>query len=55
LDPRDTEAWVDAIVDYATEDGGRRAAQVRRMSGFQAPTWAAHFASVERFLETLPP
>lgn len=46
LDPLDGPAWLAAIEDYADPRSTRRAAQVARLAGYQAPTWAAHFAAV---------
>ena len=50
LDPLDGVGWRDAIVDYAQPDSTRRADQLGRMAGWQAPTWVAHFESVEALM-----
>jgi hypothetical protein len=47
LDPIDGAGWRESILDYARPDSPRRAAQIKRMAGFQAPTWRAHFERVE--------
>jgi len=49
----DDAAWEAAILDYARPDSDARAAQIRRMEGFQAPSWDQHFRAVEAWLETL--
>lgn len=53
LDPSDSAAWADMIMNYSRADAPQRAAQIARMAGFQAPTWTNHFASVEAWLESL--
>jgi glycosyltransferase involved in cell wall biosynthesis len=53
LDPHDEAGWEAAILDYARSDSPARSAQMRRMEGFAAPTWAAHFSTVENWLRTL--
>ena len=50
LDPLDGPAWRQAILDYSTPHSPRRAAQLERMRGFRAPTWADHFATVDAAL-----
>jgi glycosyltransferase involved in cell wall biosynthesis len=54
LDPRDSAGWTDIVMDYAAHDSARRAAQLARLAGYRAPTWAAHFTAVEGFLDSLP-
>lgn len=49
----DLTAWRDAVLDYARDDSVARAAQLERLQGFVAPTWAEHFARVEALLEDL--
>lgn len=51
LDPLDLFAWRDAIVDYSEPHSARRAAQLRRLTHWQAPTWSDHFGIVERALD----
>ena len=50
LDPLDGPGWRRAVLDHARADSPLRAAQLQRLRGFQAPTWAAHFATVEAAL-----
>jgi glycosyltransferase involved in cell wall biosynthesis len=53
LDPLDGPGWAAAIDDYARPGSPRRAVQLDRLSRWQAPSWAAHFAAVDRLLATL--
>jgi len=53
LSPLDAAAWRDAVLDYARDDSPTRAAQLERMQGFVAPSWAEHFARVEALMEGL--
>jgi glycosyltransferase involved in cell wall biosynthesis len=53
LDPLDGPGWLRALEDYACSTGARRVQQLERMRGFQPPTWAAHFATVDPFIENL--
>jgi glycosyltransferase involved in cell wall biosynthesis len=53
LDPCDIDSWETAIVDYARPQSARREAQLRRMKGFRAPTWAQHFKRVDAWLANL--
>lgn len=55
LNPLDAAGWEKAVLDYADNASQSRAAQLVRMQEFQAPTWAAHFASVEAWLPKLWP
>lgn len=50
LDPLDGVAWMEAIIDYSRPDSVRRAAQLARHSGWQAPSWDAHLGSVLDFI-----
>lgn len=52
-DPLDGLGWRAAIEDYARPDSPARAAQLRRMVGYRAPTWPEHFVRVDAWLETL--
>jgi len=52
-DPLDGPRWAALIMDYAS-DGPLRRAQLERLKGFRAGTWARHFEIVDRFLESLP-
>jgi glycosyltransferase involved in cell wall biosynthesis len=53
LDPRDTQGWYAAVRDFAEPASRARTAQMERIAAadFRAPSWAAHFAQVDRFLE----
>jgi glycosyltransferase involved in cell wall biosynthesis len=51
LSPIDGLGWMKAIEDYAQPQSERRASQVARLSGWQAPTWEAHFATVDQWLK----
>jgi glycosyltransferase involved in cell wall biosynthesis len=53
LDPLDGPAWERAINSYAQENSPARDAQLTRLKGYQAPTWANHFASVDSWLSSL--
>ncbi|MCX7374282.1 MAG: glycosyltransferase family 1 protein [Alphaproteobacteria bacterium] len=53
LHPLDGPGWRDAVLDYASPDSPRRAAQLARIAAWHAPDWAAHFTLVERFIEGL--
>jgi glycosyltransferase involved in cell wall biosynthesis len=50
LDPLDGPGWRAAILDYASANSARRAAQLERLAGWQPPRWQDHFASVDRFI-----
>jgi glycosyltransferase involved in cell wall biosynthesis len=45
--PLDAPAWRAAILDYAVAESHRRADQLRRLAGWTAATWEAHFAAVD--------
>lgn len=53
IDPLDGPAWDRAIMDYAAPDSPARAAQMTRLCSFERPTWPAHFAAVDAWLESL--
>jgi glycosyltransferase involved in cell wall biosynthesis len=53
IDLDDEAAWLAAIHAYAAADHPRRAAQLSRLQGFTAPTWAEHFARFEDFVSSL--
>jgi glycosyltransferase involved in cell wall biosynthesis len=53
LSPIDGLGWARAIEDYAHDASAARAAQLERMQSWTAPSWEAHFAKVEDFLEGL--
>jgi glycosyltransferase involved in cell wall biosynthesis len=50
LDPLDGLGWRSAVIDYALPASPRRAAQLRRLSGWRAPSWQDHFAAVEALI-----
>ncbi len=50
LDPLDGLGWRSAVIDYALPASPRRAAQLRRLSGWSAPSWQDHFAAVEALI-----
>ncbi len=54
LDPLDGPGWLAHIVAYAAPAAPARAAQLARIAGYRAPTWAAHFRAVEQLMEQLP-
>lgn len=53
ISPFDAPAWETTILAYADAHGPERTAQLERMQSYHAPTWAAHFDSVEAWLQTL--
>ena len=53
LDPLDGPAWSRAILDYAAPASAARAAQLTRLGPWQAPSWEAHFATVDTLLDGL--
>lgn len=53
LDPMDPAAWERQILSYASDESASRAAQLERLEGYRAPSWADHFAGVNAWLETL--
>jgi len=53
LDPLDGPAWLRAIEDLSSPDSAERAAQMRRMTGWKAPTWPEHIAIVLALLHKL--
>lgn len=50
LDPLDGVGWGAAIIAYCREGSPRRAAQLRRLAGWQPPSWQSHFAEVEALI-----
>jgi len=54
LHPLDGLGWRRAILDHAQPDSALRRRQEERRARWRLPGWAAHFAAVERLLETLP-
>jgi len=53
LDPLDGPAWTRAVEDYAAPDSPRRAAQVARLAGWQAPGWGEHMDRALGFVDGL--
>jgi len=53
LDPLDGPAWQRAIEDLVRLDSAERAAQMRRIAGWHAPTWPEHIAIVLALLHKL--
>ncbi|NKC31480.1 glycosyltransferase family 4 protein [Falsiroseomonas selenitidurans] len=53
LDPLNLPAWLAAVQAYAAPQAPRRAAQQRRMAGWEAPGWPAHLDAVLGFVEEL--
>jgi glycosyltransferase involved in cell wall biosynthesis len=54
LDPLDSLAWREAILDYAADRSARRDSQLVRMPGWSPTTWGEHVASVMDFLGEVP-
>lgn len=44
MGPLDGAGWRRMILDYASRDSQRRAAQLARIQGYAPPSWEAHFA-----------
>jgi glycosyltransferase involved in cell wall biosynthesis len=53
LDPLALQSWLEAVIDYSRFDSARRAAQMRRLAQWRAPSWADHFIAVEQLLDEL--
>jgi glycosyltransferase involved in cell wall biosynthesis len=53
LDPLDGPAWERTILAYAEESSRLRQEQLKRLSGYRAPTWDDHFAAVSSWMATL--
>ena len=53
LDPLDGPAWLRAIEDLSNTDSAERAAQIRRITSWKAPTWPEHIAIVLALLHKL--
>lgn len=49
----DQDAWIAALLDYASDKSARRTRQLARLEGYTAPTWAEHFARVETLIDKL--
>jgi glycosyltransferase involved in cell wall biosynthesis len=50
LDPLDSRAWRDAIIDYSSETSPRRQAQLERLAGWKTTGWQDHFAAVDALI-----
>ncbi|MBP4044690.1 glycosyltransferase [Chromobacterium violaceum] len=50
IHPLDALSWRKFIMDYSTSQSCSRIQQLIRMEGYQAPTWANHFAKVDHWL-----
>ncbi|WP_203564001.1 glycosyltransferase family 1 protein [Deefgea sp. CFH1-16] len=55
VDPLDGARWLALIGDYCDSQHPLRVAQLARMAGFVAPTWADHFVVVDQLLASLDP
>ncbi len=53
LDPLDSGAWSEAVLDYSQADSRRRAAQLRRLPDWRPPRWSDHFQTVGQLLRDL--
>lgn len=53
LDPLDAPAWAAAVLAYAAPGSARRAAQLRRLAGWEAPGWPAHIDAVLGFIASV--
>ncbi len=53
VDPLDALGWLEAVSDFATDESGRRAAQLVRAGEFSPPSWDQHFSKIDRLLEQL--
>jgi glycosyltransferase involved in cell wall biosynthesis len=51
--PLDGKRWSERVIEYAKPVSPLRQAQLRRMEGYIAPTWAEHFAKVDELMEQL--
>lgn len=49
----DIEAWIEAIVEFASPDSATRAAQLTRIARYRAPDWQTHFQRADEFLARL--
>ncbi len=52
-DSLDERRWEDLVLEYAEGYGGARSAQLRRLQGYQSPTWRNHFRIVDDFVNRL--
>jgi len=51
LDPLDGLGWMAMIERYIQKISPERALQIKRMNGFEIPTWESHFKQVDTLLE----
>lgn len=55
LPPDDEAMWLNAIIDYLGKNGSpRRQKQLERLASYDAPSWEAHFKTVDGFIKTIP-
>jgi glycosyltransferase involved in cell wall biosynthesis len=50
FDPLDGPGWRDAVLDYATAQSQRRAAQLRRLKAWRPTSWRDHFTAVDALI-----
>lgn len=53
LDPLDGPAWERAILEYSKNQSAARLSQLRRIEGYEPPTWRDHFAALDSWLAAL--
>ncbi|MCW2411761.1 MULTISPECIES: glycosyltransferase family 4 protein [unclassified Sphingobium] len=53
LNPIDGLGWIRAVEDYAQRGSRNRSAQLDRLPGWQPPSWSAHFAAVDAWLDRI--
>ncbi len=51
LQPLDGPGWRRAVLDFTRADSPMRAAQLRRMESFRAPSWEQHFSGLRASLQ----
>ncbi|MBA4696407.1 MAG: glycosyltransferase family 4 protein [Legionella sp.] len=53
IEPIDAIQWLSIITDYTSADSLLRKAQLERLAGYKAPTWANHFIAVDKLLRSI--
>ena len=53
IDPTDTKQWLSVIADYTNSDSALRAAQLKRLADYNAPSWTNHFSKIDIFLQSI--
>ncbi|MFJ1269604.1 glycosyltransferase family 4 protein [Legionella lytica] len=53
IDPTDTKQWLSVIADYTNSDSALRAAQLKRLADYKAPSWTNHFSKIDIFLQSI--